>query len=134
MAISPSPSPSASPVGSTAPVWEDDIFDEDPVMRTRTVALMEGATGTGNGSWMVIEGCRNMTVTFSGWNAPGGATVQVRASSDPTKPADTAHGTLLDSVSTNKVIQIPSHIKWLKCRITQYTGGTLYAYLVGEDG
>lgn len=93
--------------------------------------LLDAAVATTNGEWVNVSGWRRMSVHIKGITT---ATVEVRGSCAPTKPADTGHEVLLGSALTaDTIYEVSAKLKWIKVRMTAWTTGTIYAYVVGDE-
>lgn len=94
------------------------------------MVLLDGITGTNNGSWVGCEVLASKTIHIKGVTT---ATLHICGSLAPVKPADTAHEIQIgDDITADCLVEIPAHLKWIKVRCSAYTAGTIYAYLEGK--
>ena len=91
--------------------------------------LLNGAVATGTGEWIDVSGFHEFTIDISGIIA---ATVDIRCSNDPTRPADATDGRQIQAVTSDASVVIVFPVHWLKARVSGYTSGTIYAYLYGN--
>lgn len=94
--------------------------------------MLTDVVAVANGEWIAMDGVRPFSVQVTGITT---ATVQVRGSNAPTKPADNTHGFQLGSnLTADGVVAVETPVRWVKVQVTVWTSGTLNAYLVGEMG
>lgn len=107
--------------------------DRHPSGRYLVYATLLDAVGaTSDGAWIAVDGVRPFTIHLDGITT---ATVQVRGSNLPSKPADNTDGFQVGvDLSANGAIAVDLPLRWLKVKITDWTEGDISAYLVGEAG
>lgn len=88
--------------------------------------LLDVAGGTTDGQWVDVRGFKNFTVDI---RLTGTATAKVCGSNEPTKPANTAHGVQVGpDIITDSMVSITSPLRWLKCRVSSFSSGTISAF------
>jgi hypothetical protein len=92
--------------------------------------LLSAVVATGNGEWVQVAGYTPITVSAEGITT---ATVDVRGSLAPVKPADATHGFALGSFTTDGALVIENPCEWIKVRVSAYTSGTITAYMLGSE-
>lgn len=90
--------------------------------------LIDAVTGTSDGVWIDTsvypEGSIHVKIA-------GTATVQVRGSDDPTKPANSAHEVQVDSdITATDLLSILHLPRWLKARISAHSSGQVDVWAV----
>lgn len=89
---------------------------------------LNGVNGVFAGEWFAMEGFDHFTVHVSGITT---ATVNVRGSNRPTKPPSSNNEILLQSLSSNAVVDIALPVRWLKVDVSSYSEGQVYAWVEG---
>jgi hypothetical protein len=90
--------------------------------------LLDNVTSTDNGVWIDTtvypEGSIHVKIANT-------ATVQLRGSDDPTKPADASHELQIDSDITASDLYSILHLpRWLKARVSAHTSGRVDVWAV----
>jgi len=103
----------------------------DPRHDRMVAQLLTNVGATSNGEWIGVDGFYPFTVHIAGIT---NATVQLRVSNEPTKPADVTHGAQggLD-VTADGVVVVDYPVLWVKCRVSAWVAGTINAYLYGQQ-
>jgi len=93
--------------------------------------LLDGVQALASGTWVEVTSWRRLTIHVKGIVT---ATVQIRGSCAPTKPADASDEVQIGAdITADSLIEITRKLKWVKAKVTAYSEGTLYAYAVGES-
>ena len=102
-------------------------------MATESLHVLNAVVATGDGTWVEFERTKRSTIHIKGITT---ATVQVRGSNEPTKPADSDHGVSVGSdITADSLVKIDQPMKWIKVRVSAWTSGTINGYLLKElDG
>jgi len=113
-------------------VWAATVPTVADVYRQIRVAaqLLSGATSTGNGTWMDANGLNHMLITVRGITT---ATVEIDLSNDLAEPLATDNGLTLGApLTADGFVQADVTARWIKCRVTAYTSGTINCVLQGS--
>lgn len=95
------------------------------------IVLLNGVTAISNGAWVSVNSLDNKIIHIKGIT---NATVQIRGSCAPTKPADATHEIQIGSdITADGLFEITAPLKWLKAMVSAYVSGTIYAYLAGRE-
>lgn len=79
------------------------------------------AAATNNGVWIDSGAFDTGSIDVVISNT---ATVQIRGSDAPTRPADTAHGNQIGTdITASSIYSIQQPPRWLKARVSAYTNG-----------
>lgn len=93
--------------------------------------LLTDVVATTNGEWIGLDGFYPCTIHISGITT---ATVQVRVSNSPTRPADAVHEAQAGfDIVADQLVTIDYPVRWVKCRISAWTAGTINGWLYGRD-
>ena len=93
--------------------------------------LLTNVVAISDGEWVGVDGFYPFTVHIAGITT---ATVQVRVSNLPTRPADAVHEAQAGfDVIADQVVVVDYPIRWVKCRVSAWTAGTINAYLYGAQ-
>lgn len=93
---------------------------------------LTAVTATTSGTWYSITNTRKLSIHVYGSTSTGfNATVQIRGSNKPTKPANSLDDVLLASATGEQLIVIDTPIKWIKHMVSSYTAGTISTATVG---
>lgn len=89
----------------------------------------DAATATSNGVWLDVRGWKSFTIHCTG----GTGTIQVRGSNAVSKPAnatdDAQLGPDIALANTQSVLSVEVPIRWMKTKVSAYTGGSLSAFI-----
>ena len=97
----------------------------------KQATLLDGVTAQSDGSWVDVGSLRRMTIHIKGITS---ATCQIRGSCAPTKPDDTADEVQIgNDITSDTIYEITAKLRWVKVKVSAYTSGTIYAYLVGDE-
>jgi len=92
--------------------------------------LLDGAVAATDGVWLSVNGFHPLSFHISGITS---ATLQIRGSNAPTRPADSEHGFQLGSdIGSDSLTALDAPVKWIKARISSYVSGTIYCYMIGS--
>lgn len=96
---------------------------------TVNATLLNAVTATGDGEWMNIEGFHPLSFHVKGITT---ASVQIRGSNAPTKPANASDELQLGStVTADALVSLDAPVKWIKAKVSAYTSGTISVYMLG---
>ena len=99
--------------------------------KAREITLQDAAVATDNGSWQPVADLNRMSVHIKGITT---ATVQIYGSCDPTQPSDaTDEIQVALDVTSDDILEITAKLKWIKAKISSWTAGTIYVYLLGDS-
>ena len=93
--------------------------------------ILDGATAVTDGTWISVEGYQPLTVEVVGIDT---ATVTLHTSNAPTPPANSTHGTQVNSFTSDDTMKLDDPVRWLKVRVTSYNTGSISAYVTGYQG
>lgn len=118
------------PASGTITMVHCNIFGRVSV----NAVLLNAAVSTSDGEWVDISGLRPITIHVSG--ITGAKTLQIRGSNAVTKPENTEHAIQIGSdISSDNIYSIDQPLKWLKVRVSNYSGsGAVTANMTGEGG
>ena len=92
--------------------------------------LLNAVAATGDGEWVDVSGLRTSSIHAI---LTGTATVLIRGSNEPTRPANNTHGFSLHThtVTGGGLIEVPCN--WVKAYVSAYTDGTVTVYFYGVN-
>jgi len=100
-------------------------------LRGNEVTLLNNQQALTDGVWVDIRELNRKAIHILGTFS---ATIQIRGSCEPTIPANTAHGAQIGSnITTAQLVEISAPVKWIKCSVTTYTSGAIFAHLFGRS-
>ncbi len=100
-----------------------DQIDKDAFL------LLDGVTATGDGVWVDTKRFKVSSIHVFGITT---ATVQVRGSNARTKPANNVDAIQIGAnITADGIVSIAYPLRWIKCKVSAYTSGTVSAVLQG---
>jgi len=92
--------------------------------------LLDAVVAIGDGEWIDVSGLRTSSVHAI---LAGTATVLVRGSNEPTRPANNTHGFSLQThtATGGGIIEVPCN--WLKAYVSAWTSGAVTVYFYGTN-
>ena len=93
---------------------------------------LDAVTATAQGSWFSINNTKKLTVHVYGATATGfSATVEIRGSNRPTKPADSFDDVLIATVTAASFTVVDAPMRWMKHSVTAHTAGVISSHIRG---
>lgn len=91
------------------------------------IKMLDALAAADNGVWIECHGYDQVSIHIDGITT---ATVTVNASSKATKPANTVHDIVRASLTADGEVTYQVLPRWMKCRISAWTSGTVSAFAV----
>ena len=96
----------------------------------REVILLNGVIAVTDGEWFAVDGASPVTIHIKGIT---NATVSVHGANTDVQPANSSHEIQLTvNIKKDDLVIIDVPVKWIKVRVSAYTSGTIFAYLIGQ--
>lgn len=91
--------------------------------------LLDAVVATADGVWVDAKRFKTSSIHVFGITT---GTVQVRGSNARVKPADNTDAIKIGSdITADGIVSIAYPLRWIKCKVSAYTSGTISAVLQG---
>lgn len=96
-----------------------------------SATLLDGVSGTSNGTWLCVLGMGPYTVHVKGITS---ASVRLHGSNDPTQPNDSAAEIQIGSdITQDALIRIQDPMRWFKASVPVWVSGTISVYFTAQE-
>lgn len=91
---------------------------------------MTSITGTDTGEWVTVTGVTPLSFQIDGITS---ATVQLRGSNKPTKPANSSDEFQLgQNITVDGLFVLDAPVRFVKAKVSTYVSGSINCYMVGS--